>query len=663
MDAFKPYEQSVRKAYLTLHRQTQRTMEIKEIYIKNFRNIGEEGATIKLSPVTIFTGCNSAGKSTAAKALLLLEAYLSDLKSDSFNFIDTQLDFSKVIKLGSFDSVINKTAKRNGHNEITLGYSFASAILVADIKVFLTFGKKDTDALNNGWLKELSIFINTTELLSIFIKDNHYHLDIKDKDKFIEYIRYYKVRQIVSLWKEYEEERNASQIYQGMEAEVNPKMENLRSEMPELLALEKKLVKDGVIRNYIWETQVDKDLKKSINSSVIISALENIIEFNWVDTIINDAEKSKGCRLSHDDVTMICNKIRDTYIEKLGDRGIRLFNKHIEEKERYIQGYINSEFSSFPEFKKYEPVLDDFIKIFNDQENQDLAKNISASKGILEIIKFYSSYKESIALPLRYILNQTLNQSFNNKFGYVDASTVDVKRLYLLDHSDSFGNLWKRFNDMKAANKHHNNIERGTFMRTWLRKFDICDDYTIENSEGSLRIKLITEEIPEGRLLADYGYGVTQLVALLLNIEIAINNVEDEFLRIEGEPIEFDSVISTIPYMLILEEPEVHLHPCLQSRLADMFLDASRYGVKFVIETHSEYFVRRTQVLVSDMKLNEDNIDNRNEFRVYYFPKDGAPYDMKYLPSGRFECTFGEGFFDESARWHMEILKRERNRK
>ena len=68
-------------------------MEIKEIYIKNFRNIGEEGAEIKLSPITIFTGCNSAGKSTAAKALLLLESYLSDVKANNYNLIDTPLDF------------------------------------------------------------------------------------------------------------------------------------------------------------------------------------------------------------------------------------------------------------------------------------------------------------------------------------------------------------------------------------------------------------------------------------------------------------------------------------------------------------------------------------------------------------------------------------------
>lgn len=637
-------------------------MEIKEIYIKNFRNIGEEGATIKLSPVTIFTGCNSAGKSTAAKALFMLKAYLSDIETSNFNLIDTPLDFSKVVKLGSFDSVINKMSKENGHNEITLGYSFASAILVADIKVFLTFRKKDTDALNNGWLKELSIYIDSTELLSICIIDGYYHLDIKDKDKFIEYIRCYKVRQIVSIWKEYEEIM-AHQIPPYMDSQPEPLMENLRPKMPELLALGEKLIKDGIIRNYIWETQVDKDLKKSINTSVIISTLENIIEFNQVDTIINNAEKSKGCRLSYDDVTMICDKIRDTYIEILDERGIRLFNKHIEEKEKYVLSYINSEFSSFSEFKIHEPVLEDFIKNFNEQENQDLAKNISASEGILEIIKFYSSYKESIGLPLHYILKQTLDQSRYDKFGYVDASTVDVKRLYLLDHSDSFGNLWKRFNDMKATQKRSNKIERGTFMKTWLQKFNICDYYKIENFEGGLLIKLISEEVPEGRSLADYGYGITQLVALLLNIEIAINNAEDEFVRIAGDPIEYDPVISPIPYMLILEEPEVHLHPCLQSRLADMFLDASRYGVKFVIETHSEYLVRRTQVLVSDMKLNEDNIDNRNEFRVYYFPKNGAPYDMKYLPSGRFEYTFGEGFFDESARWHMEILKREKIRK
>ncbi len=48
--------------------------------------------------------------------------------------------------------------------------------------------------------------------------------------------------------------------------------------------------------------------------------------------------------------------------------------------------------------------------------------------------------------------------------------------------------------------------------------------------------------------------------------------------------------------MVLLEEPESNLHPNLQSKLADFLIDASdRFGIKWVIETHSEYFIRKLQ--------------------------------------------------------------------
>ena len=40
--------------------------------LKNFRSFGEDGADFELAPITVLTGCNSAGKSSLVKALMLL---------------------------------------------------------------------------------------------------------------------------------------------------------------------------------------------------------------------------------------------------------------------------------------------------------------------------------------------------------------------------------------------------------------------------------------------------------------------------------------------------------------------------------------------------------------------------------------------------------------
>ena len=107
--------------------------------------------------------------------------------------------------------------------------------------------------------------------------------------------------------------------------------------------------------------------------------------------------------------------------------------------------------------------------------------------------------------------------------------------------------------------------------------------------------------------------------------------------------------------MILIEEPEVNLHPAFQSRLADMFMEAyQNYGIRFILETHSEYVLRKTQVLVKNFK--EKNPEKPHPFGVYYFDKDKGPFKMEYRNDGKFITDFGTGFFDVSANLAFEII-------
>ena len=51
---------------------------------------------------------------------------------------------------------------------------------------------------------------------------------------------------------------------------------------------------------------------------------------------------------------------------------------------------------------------------------------------------------------------------------------------------------------------------------------------------------------------------------------------------------------------VVLEEPEIHLHPLARSLLAELFAEVSRERqVQFIVETHSEYLFRRMQTLIA----------------------------------------------------------------
>jgi predicted ATPase len=66
--------------------------------------------------------------------------------------------------------------------------------------------------------------------------------------------------------------------------------------------------------------------------------------------------------------------------------------------------------------------------------------------------------------------------------------------------------------------------------------------------------------------------------------------------------------------VVIFEQPEIHLHPRVQAELADLFIDAIRArengeprGCQFIIESHSEHFLRRLQRRIAEEHVSADD--------------------------------------------------------
>jgi predicted ATPase len=101
--------------------------------------------------------------------------------------------------------------------------------------------------------------------------------------------------------------------------------------------------------------------------------------------------------------------------------------------------------------------------------------------------------------------------------------------------------------------------------------------------------------------------------------------------------------------IVILEQPELHLHPAHQRKLADFFATMSNSGVQIIAETHSEYLVTRLRLLVAEQKLpNEalcilfaEEAVNAQKKRTLKFSKAATDVlgNLNYWP---------QGFFDDS---------------
>jgi predicted ATPase len=66
--------------------------------------------------------------------------------------------------------------------------------------------------------------------------------------------------------------------------------------------------------------------------------------------------------------------------------------------------------------------------------------------------------------------------------------------------------------------------------------------------------------------------------------------------------------------VVIFEQPEIHLHPRVQAELADLFIDAIRArerggprSCQFIIESHSEHFLRRLQRRIAEEHISADD--------------------------------------------------------
>jgi hypothetical protein len=161
--------------------------------------------------------------------------------------------------------------------------------------------------------------------------------------------------------------------------------------------------------------------------------------------------------------------------------------------------------------------------------------------------------------------------------------------------------------------------------------------WTIDNIETDFAKKWISKlEVVEDSTKRNY-----QLLIILLAIDCAIKE------KSVG---------------LIIEDPECHLYPATQSLLADMFYEAyNDYGIHFIVETHSEYLIRESQVLVARKVYNqplEEEVGEECPFATYYVPDKSEgkpPYSLRYRKDGRFRDTFGEGFYDVAAQLAFKI--------
>lgn len=123
----------------------------------------------------------------------------------------------------------------------------------------------------------------------------------------------------------------------------------------------------------------------------------------------------------------------------------------------------------------------------------------------------------------------------------------------------------------------------------WLRELDLIDQFRIvEIAPGSSRwqAKVQTHAGASEVMLTDVGFGVSQVLPVITLLHYVP----------EGSTV-------------LLEQPEIHLHPLAQAGLADVIVNVAVHrNVQIVLESHSEHLLLRLQRRVAEERIDADDV-------------------------------------------------------
>ena len=121
-------------------------------------------------------------------------------------------------------------------------------------------------------------------------------------------------------------------------------------------------------------------------------------------------------------------------------------------------------------------------------------------------------------------------------------------------------------------------------------------------------------------------------------------------------PILVVSLLSQPDTTFIFEQPELHLHPKVQTRLADFFLSLTKLEKQCLLETHSEYLVNRIRFRTAAADMNNPWLQ---AVKLYFVERHADKSSFHEVRMNEFGAIpdWPDGFFDQSQREAEAILR------
>lgn len=623
--------------------------ELLSVSIDNFKSfVKKNKSKIILKPITLLTGENNSGKSSLGKLLALLDRNAKLYQLDRFHTAEDRHG------LGDYDNLINYNEPSYKEIDIQLDFLNWKLKMYWEVPVFpsqFSFGLNYNPFKHYG---KLGRFQSTYK-----------HPENPNKVSILFYIECYPGN---------EYQNNNVDVIFNVPFFLDYICENIQDFKDDIATSGHKKIQSG---DFDLGTKADHSLRwKELQWPCDIELLESLN-----DSLI-DREK-----ITSQLTNLFPNSDLSSFLDFLNERVLNTISKFTVKNEIWTENqtileqnnhkdiydhhflnilgaYFNGPYDFFDkDFNRIENLFSPFH--WSNKKLSDIEFRKEIQIYTVENKKFYEpkfswtdDFEKFIIAMKDLTIPEILKEDYQSIFRILEGSfhkllksVIDSLNVHQLDavrarprrafqtiDEDHFSSL---LNDLQSSRL--DDWER-SFIRKWLKEFEFGDDIEIVRNEGYTNTLYILKA-GKRENVADLGYGVIQLLPIILTLVLNFN-----------KKLEHDDYHYADKRILIIEEPEANLHPKLQSKLADFFVDAiNEFNVKFVIETHSEYLIRKLQYLTAKGKVNT------GASVIYYFNAENEKGKEKVKKieikeDGRLTSEFGPGFYDESTRLMMSMF-------
>lgn len=312
-----------------------------------------------------------------------------------------------------------------------------------------------------------------------------------------------------------------------------------------------------------------------------------------------------------------------------------------EGKESSLAGFLVWLRRILPTLRRRIPDLDRFRSNLNKKIKRDFERWLKTS-SVFELVALQSLESE--------IIEETVREATNFFFGkirYLGPLRADPKALQSFSPSSEIDDVGSS-GQYAAAVYDANRSRRITWwnptngredistlefaLNSWIQHLGVAYQvHTSEARESGVAWRVLHRPGAQDRPLSAVGVGVSQVVPILVA-----------------------GLLAPHGSLLILEQPELHLHMRAQARLGDFFVGLSRTGKRCVIETHSDCLVNQMRLYI----VNRGSAVDLPQVQILFAGQDlegnSSFTPVQISPNGNI-LNWPEGFFDQAIRQEEAI--------